>query len=313
MGARMVVALGGNALGKTPQEQLRLVQHTASALADLVEEGYDLIVSHGNGPQVGVLNLGLEFAASEGVSPHMPLPECDAMTQGYIGYPLQQSLQNELLKRRMSRDCISLVTQVVVDPEDPAFQNPEKPIGSFYTKAQAERIAQEKGYVFKEDAGRGYRRVVASPEPMKIVEIDTIRKLMEGGVIVIASGGGGIPVTETETGLEGIPAVIDKDRVSSLMARELNAQRLLILTCVDQVSLHFGTPEQIPISRMSLQEARRYMAEGEFAPGSMLPKVEACVKYVEEGPAGAKALIASLDQAREASREEAGTVIYSNC
>ena len=192
----MVVALGGNALGKTPKEQLQLVKATAEVLADLVEQGHELIISHGNGRQVGMLNLGMEYAADDGIAPYIPLPECDALTQGYIGYHLQQALQNVFAKRGIKKDCVTLVTQVVVREDDPGFENPTKPIGSFYTKAQADSIAKSRGYIFKEDSGRGFRRVVASPRPVRIVELEMIRSLTEQNAVVIACGGGGIPVLE---------------------------------------------------------------------------------------------------------------------
>jgi carbamate kinase len=238
----MVVALGGNALGKTPKEQLQLVKATAEVLADLVEQGHELIISHGNGRQVGMLNLGMEYAADDGIAPYIPLPECDALTQGYIGYHLQQALQNVFAKRGIKKDCVTLVTQVVVREDDPGFENPTKPIGSFYTKAQADAIAKSRGYIFKEDSGRGFRRVVASPRPVRIVELEMIRSLTEQNAVVIACGGGGIPVLEKESGLEGVSAVIDKDSVSSLMALGLEADRLLILTAVDLSLCHKNCP-----------------------------------------------------------------------
>ena len=306
----MVVALGGNALGKTPKEQLQLVKATAEVLADLVEQGHELIISHGNGRQVGMLNLGMEYAADDGIAPYIPLPECDALTQGYIGYHLQQALQNVFAKRGIKKDCVTLVTQVVVREDDPGFENPTKPIGSFYTKAQADSIAKSRGYIFKEDSGRGFRRVVASPRPVRIVELEMIRSLTEQNAVVIACGGGGIPVLEKESGLEGVSAVIDKDSVSSLMALGLEADRLLILTAVDRVAIHFGKPDQKNLSAMSVREAIGYIRDGEFAPGSMLPKVEACVDFLRAAKPGAEAMITSLARAKEALEGKTGTVIY---
>ena len=308
----MVVALGGNALGNTPKEQLELVKATAEVLADLVEQGQELIISHGNGRQVGMLNLGMEYAADDGIAPYIPLPECDALTQGYIGYHLQQALQNVFAKRGIRKSCVTLVTQVVVREDDPGFADPTKPIGSFYTKAQADAIARSRGYMFKEDAGRGFRRVVASPRPVRIVELDTIRTLTEQNAVVIACGGGGIPVLEKEDVLEGVSAVIDKDSVSSLMALGLEADRLVILTAVDQVCLHFGKPDQLALSTMNIEEAAQYIRDGEFAPGSMLPKVRACVDFLKAAKPGAVAMITSLARAREALEGKTGTVITKN-
>ena len=311
MGSRLVVALGGNALGNTPKEQLELVKATAEVLADLVEQGNELVISHGNGRQVGMLNLGMEYAADDGVAPYIPLPECDALTQGYIGYHLQQALQNAFVRRGIQKNCVTLITQVVVRKDDPGFLDPTKPIGSFYTKTQAENIAKSRGYVFKEDAGRGYRRVLASPKPVRIVELETIRSLTEQNAVVIACGGGGIPVLEEVGALEGVSAVIDKDRVSSLLALGLKADRLVILTAVDQVCIHFGKPEQTALSRMSIREAEQYIRDGEFAPGSMLPKVEACVEFLQKAKPGASAMITSLARAKEAMEGKTGTVIYA--
>ena len=224
MGKRIVVALGGNALGNTPEEQLKLVQETAKPIVDLVEKGYEVIIGHGNGPQVGMINLAMEFSANKGGNtPYMPFPECGAMTQGYIGYHLQQAIQAELNARGIRKPCATVVTQVVVDEKDPGFAKPTKPVGSFYTKEEADAIAAEKGFIFVEDSGRGYRRVVPSPIPQRIVELDVVEQLVSAGAIVITVGGGGIPVVETETGLKGVAAVIDKDRASALLARDVKA------------------------------------------------------------------------------------------
>ena len=309
MAERIVVALGGNALGKTPTEQLSLVRETARPLADLVEKGYELVIGHGNGPQVGMINLAMEYSSQRGGgTPFMPFPECGAMTQGYIGYHLQQALQEELRRRCIHKEVVTLVTQVVVDENDPGFQHPTKPVGSFYTRDQAEKMAANKGFTFVEDAGRGYRRVVPSPIPKRIVEIDVVKKLVDSGVIVITVGGGGIPVAETEQGLKGVAAVIDKDRASALLARDLQADRLIILTAVDRVCVNFGKPDQRELSEMDLDDCERYIAEGQFAPGSMLPKVESCLDFVR-ATEGGTALITSLARAADALEGKTGTVI----
>lgn len=305
---KIVIALGGNALGKTPEEQLELVKETAKTIVDLAEN-YDVIIGHGNGPQVGMINNAMEFSAlNGGNTPAMPFPECGAMSQGYIGYHLTQSIQKELAKRGMKKEVACIVTQVVVNADDPGFKNPSKPIGSFMTKEEAEKIADEKGYIFKEDAGRGYRRVVASPIPERIVELNVVNQLVELGDIVITVGGGGIPVIETEEGLEGIAAVIDKDRSSARLALDVHADRLVILTAVDQVAINFNKPDQKSLSEMTVEEAKKYIAEGHFAPGSMLPKIEACLEFVEQTDKGV-ALITSLQKAKDALNGETGTVI----
>ncbi len=309
MAERIVVALGGNALGKTPEEQLALVKGTARPIVDLVEKGYEVIIGHGNGPQVGMINLAMEFSANKGGgTPFMPFPECGAMTQGYIGYHLQQAIQQELRARGIERECATVVTQVVVDENDPGFRKPSKPVGSFYSKEEAEKIAAEKGFTFVEDAGRGYRRVVPSPIPKRIVERKVVEQLVEAGDIVITVGGGGIPVVETAQGLKGVAAVIDKDRASALLARDVRAGRLIILTAVDRVCVNFNKPDQRELEEMTLADCERYIAEGQFAPGSMLPKVESCMAFVKESEHGT-ALITSLSRAAEALEGKTGTVI----
>ncbi|MDY6062488.1 MAG: carbamate kinase [Erysipelotrichaceae bacterium] len=306
---RLVIALGGNALGNSPEEQLELVKETASTIVDLVEEGYDVIVGHGNGPQVGMINLAMEFSANNGgKTPLMPFPECGAMSQGYIGYHLQQSIQRELANRGIKKPCVSLVTQVVVDPKDPAFEKPTKPVGSFYSQEEAEKIKAEKGWTFVEDAGRGYRRVVPSPMPCKIVELDAVEQLVQQGDVVITVGGGGIPVIEEGNGYKGVASVIDKDRSSSKLALDIKADMLVILTAVDRVCINFNKPDQKALAEMTVAEAKQYSAEGHFAPGSMLPKVEACVEFVEKYPEG-RALITSLKKAKLALQGETGTII----
>lgn len=311
MSKRIVIALGGNALGNNPEEQLELVKNTAKAIVDLIKEGHEIMIGHGNGPQVGMINLAMEYASQEGANtPTMPFPECGAMSQGYIGYHLQQAIGNELKRENIDKCCVTVITQVVVDEHDPAFKNPTKPIGSFYTKEDAEKIEKEKGYTFVEDSGRGYRRVVASPKPVEIVESNVIEKIVATGNIVITVGGGGIPVIKTNNGeLKGVPAVIDKDSSSAKLAQDLAADMLIILTAVEKVAINFNKPDQKDLSSMTLKECEKYISEGHFAKGSMLPKVEACKKFVEENPKNAVAIITSLEKAAEAIRGETGTTI----
>lgn len=308
MRKKIVIALGGNALGNTPEEQLELVKTTAKSIVDLVCQGNKVIVTHGNGPQVGMINLAMEVSHNEINSPEMPFAECGAMSQGYIGYHLQQSIQKELVKRGLKKNCLTVITQVLVDKEDSAFQNPTKPIGSFYSKEAAEEIAKEKGYKMVEDASRGYRRVVASPKPQKILELKTIKDLMNRGNIVIACGGGGIPVIKYRNGFKGVDAVIDKDKTSACLAASLKADVLLILTAVDQVSINYKEEDEEKIEQMTVKEAKQYIQDKEFASGSMLPKVEACIDFVERRPHG-RAIITSLKKASRALEGKAGTVI----
>lgn len=308
MRKKIVIALGGNALGNSPEEQLELVKTTAKSIVDLVEAGNYVIVTHGNGPQVGMINLAMEVSHLEIDSPDMPFAECGAMSQGYIGYHLQQSIQRELVKRNMRRNCLTVITQVLVDKEDPAFKNPTKPIGNFYSLEEAEKIALEKGYTMKEDAGRGYRRVVPSPLPLKIVELRTIKELLKKGNIVIACGGGGIPVVKYRNGYKGVDAVIDKDRTSARLALDLKADMLLILTAVDQVYINYKEENEQKIAKMTVKEAREFIKAKEFSEGSMLPKVEACIDFASKTTTG-KAVISSLKKARLAIEGKAGTVI----
>ena len=310
MAERIVVALGGNALGNTPEEQLELVRHTAKTIVDLSEAGYEVIVGHGNGPQVGMINLAMEFSSTKGGNtPYMPFPECGAMSQGYIGYHLQQAIQRELKARNIQKECASVITQVVVDANDPGFKNPTKPVGSFYSKEEADKIAKEKGFIFVEDAGRGYRRVVPSPIPKRIVELKVVEQLVKNGDIVITVGGGGIPVVETADGLQGVAAVIDKDRSSALLAQDIGADKLIILTAVDRVCINFNKPDQKELPTMTLSEAEKYIGEKQFAPGSMLPKVQSCMEFVKNNAHGGQALITSLQKAALALKGETGTVI----
>lgn len=308
MKKKLVIALGGNALGNTPKEQLELVKKTAKSIVDLVEEGYDVVVTHGNGPQVGMINLAMQVAYEEADTPNMPFAECGAMSQGYIGYHLQQSIQMELTKRNMRKNCITVITQVLVDAKDPAFQKPTKPIGGFYTRAEAEKIVKENGYTMKEDAGRGYRRVVPSPAPIKIIEGKVISDLMQKNNIVIAAGGGGIPVVKKYNRLQGVDAVIDKDKTSARLALDLKADIFLVLTAVDKVCINFNTPQEKKLDVLTVKEAKEYMKNNEFKEGSMLPKVEACLEFVTHRRDG-QAIITSLSKAKEALLGKSGTLI----
>ena len=308
MKKKIVIALGGNALGNSPEEQLRLVQKTAKYIVDLADT-YDIVVTHGNGPQVGMINMAMEVSHDEVNTPSVPFAECGAMSQGYIGYHLQQSIQEELVRRNMRRNCVTVLTQVVVDKKDPAFTHPTKPIGSFYTKEEADKLYIERGYVFKEDAGRGYRRVVPSPEPKKIVETKTIELLLKNKNIVIAGGGGGIPVVYHYNKLKGVDAVIDKDKTSARIAIDIKADVFLILTAVEKVCINYNTANEKQIDFLTPALARRYMQTGEFKEGSMLPKIEACLQFVENNRRNAQALITSLDKAKQALEGKTGTVI----
>ena len=308
MGKRIVIALGGNALGNNLPEQMVAVKHTAKAIVDLIQEGHQVVVAHGNGPQVGRIVLQNEYATP--VSPAMPFDVCGAMSQGYIGYDLQNALREELYNRNIyDIPVATMITQVRVDADDPAFDAPSKPIGHFMTEEQA-KIAEEKyGYIMKEDSGRGYRRVVASPKPAEIVEIGAIRSLVDSGQLVIACGGGGIPVTRQGNHLKGASAVIDKDFASELLAENLDADFLIILTAVEKVAINFGKPEEKWLDDLETEEARKYIKEGHFAPGSMLPKVQAAVKFAESKP-GRTALITLLEKAKDGIQGKTGTHIH---
>ena len=306
---KLVIALGGNALGNTAAEQLRLVTETAKSIVDLIAAGNEVVVAHGNGPQVGMINLGLSTAAEAGaIKADMPFPECGAMSEGYIGYHLQQAIGNELASRGIDKPVATIVTQTVVSEDDPAFQNPTKPVGAFYDKETADRIAAEKGYTMVEDAGRGYRQVVPSPKPFDIVEKASMQALVDAGHVVVAVGGGGIPVIRKDGKVSGTPAVIDKDFGSELLAELLDVDMLIILTAVDQVAINFNKPDQKGLDTLSVAQAKEYIAQGQFAKGSMLPKVEAAVKFVESKP-GRKALITSLEKAKDALAGKAGTIL----
>ncbi len=306
--SRIVVALGGNALGSSASEQLKLVKETARPLVDLVEQGHELIIAHGNGPQVGMINLAMDYSMNDHGTPEMPFPECGAMSQGYIGYHLQNAIQTELKSRNMQQMCASIVTQVVVDKNDGAFANPTKPVGAFYDEATAKQLAEEKGFSIKEDAGRGWRRVVPSPMPIDIVEKDIVSTIINSGNIVITCGGGGVPVYQDGNSYYGVPAVIDKDFASELAAEIFDADYLFILTAVDRVSINFNTPEQKDLEQITVSEAIKYCEAGHFAPGSMLPKVEACIKFANSKDSRV-AVIASLDKAAAALKGESGTKI----
>lgn len=311
---RVVVALGGNALGSTLPEQMAAVKITARTIVDLMDEGFQVIVSHGNGPQVGMINNAMAALSRENpAQPNTPLSVCVAMSQAYIGYDLQNAIREELVRRRGAQGrraaVATVVTQVEVDPIDPAFLHPDKPIGHYMTREQAAFAAQQYAYLMKEFPGRGWRRVVASPRPLAIVEIDAIRTLADAGEVVIACGGGGIPVVRQAQGhLRGSSAVIDKDFCACLLAKELEADYLLILTNLEKVALHYDTPAQLWLDRMTPDEARSYIRQGHFAAGSMLPKVLACVEFVESGP-GRRALITQLEKAREGLLGRTGTRI----
>ena len=309
MSKRIVIALGGNALGNTPYEQLALVTETAKPIVDLIAQGNEVIIAHGNGPQVGMINLGMATAAeAKAIKSDMPFPECGAMSQGYIGYHLQNAIGNELASRGMNKDVATVVTQVLVDEADPAFQHPTKPVGAFYDKETADRIAAEKGYTMVEDAGRGYRQVVPSPKPIDVIEKNTVKALVDNGTVVITVGGGGIPVVCRDGKLYGTPAVIDKDFASAKLAELLDADMLVILTAVEKVAINFGKPDQKGLDTLTPAEAREYIAQKQFAPGSMLPKVEAAVKFAESKP-GRTALITLLEKAKDGIAGKTGTTI----
>jgi carbamate kinase len=313
MGKKVLVALGGNAILKhegkgTVEEQFENVRRTCEHLVRLIKDGYKLAITHGNGPQVGDILLKNEL--SKDILPPMPLDVCGAESQGMIGYMLQQSMRNEMKKAGINIPVVSLVTQTIVDANDVAFRNPTKPIGPFYKASKAKKLRREKGWVMVEDSGRGYRRVVPSPQPKEIMEKDTIRTLFKSGAIVIAVGGGGVPVTVREDGdLEGVVAVIDKDLGAQMFASDIGVEVLLMLTDVEKVFLNYGKLNQVDLDEISIVEAKRYLQEGHFAPGSMAPKVEAAIRFVEAG--GEKAVISSLELGRKALEGKTGTAIHS--
>ncbi len=311
MASRIVIALGGNALGDTPEEQKRKIYAATPSLVGLISQGYEIIISHGNGPQVGMINLAFSEASEKNEKiPSLELPECTAMSQGYIGYHLQNGIKRELRRQNMPWHVATMITQIVVDRDDPAFKDPTKPIGPYYTKDQAEALMREnRGAVYREDAGRGWRRMVASPKPRDIVERDSILNLLDNEFIVIACGGGGIPVVRCGDGVyDGVSAVIDKDFASARLAEVCDAEYLFILTAVERVALDWGKPTQRFVDKMSVSEAIRYCEEGHFAPGSMLPKVRAAISFAQSGP-GRRAVIASLENAPLAIQGKSGTEI----
>ena len=303
--ARYVVSLGGNALGNNSEEQKKALIKVADAIADLITDNNEVAIVHGNGPQVGMINLAFETSKE---TPNMPFPECGAMSEGYIGYHIQNALYNCLTSKGVNKTITTVITQVLVDSNDPLFLNPSKPIGSFYLKEEAEIIAKEKGYIMKEDAGRGYRRVVASPLPIDIIEKESIKILLNNGQVVICAGGGGIPVIKKDNKLEGVAAVIDKDYASSKLADLINADYLVILTAVDNVYINFRKENEKKLDNVSVKELKQYLNEGHFAKGSMYPKVDACINFVESGN-NKTAIITSLDNAKEAFKLKAGTII----
>lgn len=304
--SRYVVSLGGNALGNNAEEQKELLKEVAKPIVKLIKDGHEVIIVHGNGPQVGMINLAFTDAKSV---PDMPFPECGAMSQGYIGFHIQNAIDNELKVQNIQRNVCTIVSQVLVDKNDPLFQSPSKPVGAFYSEEEAKEIAQKMGYTMKEDAGRGYRRVVASPLPIDIIEKDSIKELVSEGHVVICAGGGGIPVIRHEDGrLEGIAAVIDKDYASAKVAALVDADYLVILTAVDNVYINYKKPDEKKIEKATVQEMEEYMKGDYFAKGSMYPKVNACVKFLKEKP-GKTAIISSLVKAEEAFEEKTGTII----
>ena len=311
MSKRIVIALGGNALGKNLPEQMEAVKHTARAIVDLIEQGNEVVVAHGNGPQVGMIQEAMTQLTRSNPEKYIPCPlsVCVAMSQGYIGYDLQNALREEMLDRGIDKGAATVLTQVEVDPDDPAFAHPTKPIGAFMTREEADRMIAERGYEVVEDAGRGFRRVVASPKPAGIVELDTIRSLVETNHVVVACGGGGIPVFKTEGNhLKGAAAVIDKDFAAAKLAEQLDADFLVILTAVEKVAVNFGKPDQQWLDEITPETAERYIAEGQFAPGSMLPKVQAALAFAQSGP-GRSSLITLLERASDGIAGKTGTIV----
>ena len=303
--ARYVVSLGGNALGNNAEEQKKALIKVADAISELIKDNHKVAIVHGNGPQVGMINLAFETSKE---TPNMPFPECGAMSEGYIGYHIQNALYNALKEKGVNKTVSTIVTQVLVDSNDPLFLNPSKPIGSFYSKEEAETIAKEKGFVMKEDAGRGYRRVVPSPLPIDIIEKDAIKALMSNDQVVICAGGGGIPVIKKDNKLEGVAAVIDKDYASSKLADLINADYLVILTAVDNVYINYRKENEKKLENVSINEMEQYLSEDHFAKGSMYPKVQASLNFVKNGK-NRVAIIASLSNATKAFKLKAGTII----
>lgn len=307
--SKIVIALGGNALGKTPEEQQSLVKKAADIIVSIAKDN-EVIVTHGNGPQVGMINNAFEYASKFDVAPLMPFAECGAMSQGYIGYHLQNAINEKLKENNISKKCATVITQVEVDENDKAFTNPTKPVGMFYTKEEAEKLASSNGYKYVEDSGRGYRRVVPSPKPIRILEQDIVSTLADNGNIVITVGGGGVPVVKDGLGYKGVAAVIDKDFASSKLAGNIKADILLILTAVDKVYINFNKDNQTALDEIDVESLNTYIENNEFASGSMLPKINACINFLEENNNG-KAIIASLSEGLEAINGTKGTkIIY---
>ncbi len=303
--SRYVISLGGNALGSNAEEQKALVKHAAKPIVELIKKGHDVVIVHGNGPQVGMINLAFSESSS---TPNMPFPECGAMSQGYIGFHLQNAIYNGMKQHEIKKSIGALITQVIVDEHDPLFQNPSKPVGGFYTKEEADVLSKEKGFTMKEDSGRGYRRLVPSPLPVDVVEKEMIKSLLHNDHIVICAGGGGVPVIEKNNELHGVAAVIDKDYASAKIAEIVNADFLVILTAVDHVYVNFNTPEQKALKTITANKIESYLQTDEFAKGSMYPKVQACLKFLAQGN-NKKAIISSLDKAVDAFELKTGTII----
>ncbi len=306
--SKIVVALGGNALGNTVEEQKEKTRIAAKAVVDLIEDGNEVVLVHGNGPQVGQIRIAFEEGHKNGISPFMPFAECTALSEGYIGYHLQQSIGIELLKRDIKKPVVSLITQVVVDKNDEAFINPTKPVGGYYTKEEADELMSKTDDKYVEDAGRGYRRVVPSPKPLDIYEKDTLKTLVDTKNLVIACGGGGVPVVMNDNGYEGVDAVIDKDFAAAKLADLLDCDIFFVLTAVDRVCINFNKPNQESLEKINIESCKKYIEEGQFAPGSMLPKVEAAMQFVNSG-SDRKAIIGSLEKAKESINGENGTLI----
>ncbi len=308
--SRMVIALGGNALGETPTKQIESIANTSESIVDLIEDNHEIVLTHGNGPQVGMINLAFEISSKiNEVIPEMPFPECGAMSQGYIGYHLQNSLHEEMLNRKINKSISTIITQIIVDENDEAFSNPTKPVGSFYNKKEAKKIEKLNGYTMINDSGRGYRRVVPSPKPIDIVEKKFIKMILKEQQVVITCGGGGIPVIKQKNMLKGVPAVIDKDFASEKLAELINADLLIILTAVDKVALNFGTKNEILLDRININDAEEYCNEGHFASGSMLPKIQAAITFAKSKK-GRKTLITSTNSVNESLKGNGGTYIY---
>lgn len=303
--AKIVVALGGNALGNTVDEQMENSKIAAKSITDLIEAKHQVVVAHGNGPQVGIISKLMNASGFV-----MPLVECSAMSQGYIGYHLAQCLKNELHSRNIEKNVCTVLTQVLVDVNDPAFQNATKPIGNYYSRDEAFRLMEETGKKFVDDSGRGWRMVVPSPRPIDICEKECIKLLTDSGIVTIACGGGGIPVQNSKESITGVDAVIDKDFAAAKLAELIDADYLFILTAVDRVKINFNKPDEKALDMLSIAEAKQYIDEGHFAPGSMLPKIEAALSFIEKSP-NKKAIIGSLQKAREAISGESGTTLKS--